>query len=102
MEQRIYNAMLEVKSQVPLPFVSAESWCILDTDSGGKMVQAKLPNFKREVASLNKMMTFAAAWQVYQRYFPESTTVSIEVPKYCTEVIGTSAFLKKRDTLTMH
>ena len=94
--------MLEVKSQVALPFVSAESWCIMDTDSGGKMVQAKLPNFKREVASLNKMMTFAAAWQVYQRYFPESTTVSIEVPKYCTEVIGTSAFLKKRDTLTMH
>lgn len=66
------------------------------------MLQAKLGNHKREVASLTKMMTFLVAWQSFQKYFPEVTTLNIQVPKYCTQVQGTSAFLKKRDTLTMH
>jgi D-alanyl-D-alanine carboxypeptidase len=82
--------------------VTAETWCVMDVDSGGKLLIGKLANHKREVASLTKMMTFLVAWQSFQKYFPEVTTVNIKVPKFCTKVIGTSAFLNKNDTLTMH
>ena len=73
-----------------------------DTDSGGRVLHGKLINFKRECASLTKMMTFATAWSVYQKYFPESTTVEIEVPKYCSKTPGTTANLRKREKLKMH
>lgn len=87
---------------MPLPPISCEAWCVYDTDSGGKILTGKLLNFKREVASLTKMMTFATAWVVYQKHFPESTTVEVEVPKYCTKIPGTTANLIKRDKLSMH
>ncbi len=52
-----------------MPLVTAETWCIIDTDSGGKLLNGKLANHKT---------------------------------KYCTKVTGTSANLKKDDTLTLN
>lgn len=69
---------------MPLPHVTADSWCVFDTDSGGKLLTGKLTNHRREVASLTKMMTFMVSWLVFQKYFPENTTIEIKVPKYCT------------------
>jgi D-alanyl-D-alanine carboxypeptidase len=64
--------------------VSADAWIVYDLDSGGKLLAGKLPNFKREIASLTKMMTFLVSWQLFQKYFPEQHTLQIQVPKYCT------------------
>ena len=94
--------MKGIRDQVPKTAVSAESWCVFDTDSGGKVLAGKLVNCKREVASLTKMMTFLVSWQVFKKYFPEPMTIKITVPKYCTKVTGTIAALKKKDTLTLH
>lgn len=94
--------MKAIRDQVPIPAVSAEAWCVFDTDSGGKVLAGKLVNCKREVASLTKMMTFLVSWQLFQKYFPELTTINITVPKYCTKVTGTIAGLKKKDTLSLH
>lgn len=90
-----------MKDQVPLPPVTAEAWCIFDTDTE-KLLTGKLVNHKRECASLTKMMTFLVSWQVFQKNFPELTDIDIKIPKYCTQVNGTTAFLRKRDTLTLH
>jgi D-alanyl-D-alanine carboxypeptidase len=54
--------MKNIKDTIPLPPVSAETWCVFDTDSGGKCLNGKLVNHKREVASLTKMMTFLVSW----------------------------------------
>jgi D-alanyl-D-alanine carboxypeptidase len=48
------------------------------------------------------MMTFLVSWQLFQKHYPENTTIDIKVPKYCTQVTGTTAFLRKKDTLTLH
>jgi D-alanyl-D-alanine carboxypeptidase len=54
-----------MKDQISLPVVSADAWCVFDTDSGGKLLHGKLVNHKREVASLTKMMTFLVSWQLF-------------------------------------
>ena len=54
--------MKNLRDKIPLPDISAEAWCVLDTDSGGKCIHGKLINYKREVASLTKMMTFLVSW----------------------------------------
>jgi D-alanyl-D-alanine carboxypeptidase len=57
--------MRNFRDKVPIPLVTAETWCIIDTDSGGKLLNGKLANHKREVASLTKMMTFLVSWQLF-------------------------------------
>ncbi len=84
-----------------MPNVSAEAWCLFDTDTK-QLLTGKLVNHKRECASLTKMMTFLTAWQIFTQNFPELTTIDIRIPKYCASVPGTSAFLRPKDTLTMH
>lgn len=93
--------MRNLRESVPLPYVSAESWLVYDVDSQ-KPLAGKLMNFKREIASLTKMMTFLVSWQLFQEYFPEVTSIRIEVPSYCTQVQGTSAYLLAKDVLTLH
>ena len=50
--------MRNLRDLIQLPKIEAETWCVFDTDSGGKLLNGKLVNHKREVASLTKMMTF--------------------------------------------
>jgi len=54
--------MRNLRDQLQLPYVSAETWCVCDIDTGGKLINGKLANHKREVASLTKMMTFLVSW----------------------------------------
>jgi D-alanyl-D-alanine carboxypeptidase len=54
----------EVKSQMKLPYVTAEAWCVYDVDCGGSVVVGKHCERKREVASLTKMMTFYVSWNL--------------------------------------
>jgi D-alanyl-D-alanine carboxypeptidase len=53
--------MKQLKDTVPLPQVSAEAWCVFDTDTEKPLI-GKLMNHKRECASLTKMMTFLVSW----------------------------------------
>lgn len=99
--ERIFNCMKQIRDAAPIPSVSAEAWAVFDTDTG-QLLHGKLLNHKRECASLTKMMTFLTAWSIFTQNFPELTTVSIKVPKYCAGINGTSAFLRAKDTLTMH
>lgn len=80
--------------------LSAEAWCLFDLDHQ-KIVHGKFPHHKREIASLTKMMTFAVSWSLMQRYHPELTTIDLKVKKYCTKVGGTSANLRKNDSLSL-
>lgn len=57
--------MRNLRETVPLPLVTAETWCVYDTDTGGKLLNGKLVNHKREVASLTKMMTFLVSYQLF-------------------------------------
>ena len=98
-EQKMLEKLKEIKSSLPLPTVTAEAWCIYDVDCGGCVLVGKNCDRKREVASLTKMMTFYVAWQQFQKIFPESTDLSIQIKKECTKVIGTRAKLKAGDTL---
>lgn len=54
--------MRNMRDQVPLPPVSADTWCLIDLDQDGKIINGKLANHKREIASLTKMMTFYVSW----------------------------------------
>ena len=47
------------------------------------------------------MMTFYTAYQLQKSLFPGQSSALIKVPKYCTQVIGTSAQLVKNDTLPL-
>lgn len=47
------------------------------------------------------MMTFYVAWNYFQSNFPEKTTLQISIPKICTHIQGTSANLKKNDSLSL-
>ena len=80
--------------------MTADAWCVFDVDSQRHLF-GRLASHRREVASLTKMMTFLVAYQTFQKYFPELTSVEIVVPEYCTQVIGTSAQLQEGDSLTL-
>lgn len=90
-----------MKHNVPIPNISADAWCVFDMDSGGNFLIGKRAENKREIASLTKMMTFYVAWSQFQQNFPEKTSLSILIPGYCTHILGTTARLKKKDTLTL-
>ena len=84
-----------------MPNISAESWAVIDVDSGSKLIFGRRADAKREVASLTKLMTFYVAWQLTQKLFPEHTSLSVTVPHLATKVIGTRAKLRPEDTLTV-
>jgi len=48
-----------------MPEITADAWCVLDMDSGGQLLFGKRSSHRREIASLTKMMTFYAAWQLF-------------------------------------
>lgn len=96
-EQKLHTMMRRVRDQVPLPQISAETWCVLDTDSGGQLVQGRLVNFRREVASLTKMMTFLVSYNLCQQFYPDEH-FTIKIKDYCAKTIGTSAFLQTGDS----
>jgi serine-type D-Ala-D-Ala carboxypeptidase (penicillin-binding protein 5/6) len=91
----------EVKKSLNLPNVTADAWCIYDVDCGGCLLVGKNCERKREVASLTKMMTFFVAWNLFQKFFPEPTSIGIKIKNEWTKVTGTKAKLKAGDTLDL-
>jgi serine-type D-Ala-D-Ala carboxypeptidase (penicillin-binding protein 5/6) len=95
------DKLKEIKSSLNLPSVTADAWCIYDVDCGGCIVAGKNCDRKKEVASLTKMMTFYVSWNLFQKFFPESTNIEITIKKECTKVTGTKAKLKAGDKLDL-
>ena len=94
--------MKGMRSQLPLPNVTAEQWCVFDADTGS-IIHGKHHDMRREVASLTKLMTFYASWVALQRDCPQHTAASLKiaVSKIYTKVNGTKANLKSGDVLTL-
>jgi len=72
-EQTLLIKMRDIRHQLILPNITAESWCIWDIDSGGSLVHGKRYDQRREVASLTKMMTFVVSWNLLLNECPESS-----------------------------
>lgn len=62
-EMKLLKMMQYVSKDIPMPIVTAEMWCVFDVATQ-QMMHGKLPNQKREVASLTKMMTFYTSYKL--------------------------------------
>lgn len=91
----------EDKSHQP-PDVTAQSFIVVDCNSRNILLSRK-PTYKREVASLTKMMTLLTVLKLLQRYgFPhDGKRVQIKVSKVVSKIIGTTADLKEGDILSV-
>ena len=82
------------------PEVTAQSFVLYDCNS--KSIElSKKPTYKREVASITKMMTLLTTIRVMARYGIEGNKTYIRVSKQCSKIIGTSAELKEGDLMTV-
>ncbi len=85
---------------LPLPYVTAQSWSIYDSKTS-KYISGKKENYKREVASITKMMTFYTTLKLLDRYNIDPATTIITVSRNASRMIGTSACLREGDQLTL-
>ena len=84
------------------PDVTAQSFIVVDCSSRNILLSRK-PTYKREVASLTKMMTLLTVLKLLQRYgFPhDGKRVQIKISKVVSKIIGTTADLKEGDIMTV-
>ena len=80
--------------------MTAQSFVVYDCNSRTIELSRK-PTYKREVASITKMMTLLTAIKVMARYNIEGRKTYIRVSRQCSRIIGTSAELKEGDLLTV-
>ncbi|CAK62493.1 unnamed protein product (macronuclear) [Paramecium tetraurelia] len=97
------NKSLHAKRQSALsllnpPQTTALSWCIVT--SIGDELASKSPSLKLEVASLTKIMTAYTAIQLSDIIQFQNETF-IRIPRIATQIGGTSAFLRRDDTLSL-
>jgi len=64
-------------------------------------VHGKKENYKREVASITKMMTFYTALKLIDRYNINPSTTILTVSRNASRMIGTSACLREGDQLSL-
>eukprot|EP00347_Sterkiella_histriomuscorum_P021250 403334674 len=84
----------------PAPFVSAQSWAMLDKNSG-EVVFGRNENDQRQVASLTKIMTAYVVLDILQRYKINEHQVIITVLPQSARLIGTSANLMENEKLSV-
>lgn len=84
-----------------IPKVTAKSWVAIDLATKKPLFGYKV-NVKREVASLTKLMTLYTAFDICSELQIEPKTMQCKVSKYSASMIGTSAYLKADDQLTLH
>jgi serine-type D-Ala-D-Ala carboxypeptidase (penicillin-binding protein 5/6) len=82
-----------------LPLCSALSWAIHDSSSGD-LLWSKAPNEIREMASLTKIMTLFTTLNAAEKLFI-SLDSPVKVPRIAAWTVGTSAYLKEGDVLTL-
>lgn len=91
------NATLSFKS--PPPNISAASWAICETDSGG-LLWGKADDEARDIASITKMMTCYVTHRYVTLGILDWDT-EVEVSRYASSIGGTSANLREGDLLTV-
>ena len=68
----------------------------------GEILLSRLPTFKREVASITKMMTFLTVIRLMERFgMNQVNKIQIKVSKVGSKVIGTTANLQENDILSV-
>jgi len=68
----------------------------------GEILLSRLPTFKREVASITKMMTFLTVIRLMERFgMNQANKIQIKVSKVGSKVIGTTANLQENDILSV-
>jgi D-alanyl-D-alanine carboxypeptidase len=90
--ERTYSRLNSMSSTVPLPYISAQSWAIFDAKTM-KLVQGKKENYKREIASITKMMTFYTVLRLLERFNLDIEDQILIVSKLASRTNGTSANL---------
>lgn len=80
--------------------MTAQSFVVFDCYS--KTIElSRKPTYKREVASITKMMTLLTVIRVMARYNTDPRRTFIRVSRQVSKIIGTSAELKEGDTLSV-
>jgi D-alanyl-D-alanine carboxypeptidase len=82
-----------------LPYITAHSWTIYDLNTK-KFIQGKKENYKREIASITKMMTFYTCIKIMDKYNIDGSTV-VTASRTASLTNGTSACLREGDQLTL-
>ena len=88
------------KKSKDLPKLSAKSWALFDASSG-KLLQGRSPFFKREVASLTKIMTLYVALSILDRLELDPNDLCLTVTREAAQIGGTSAELQEGDLLSV-
>jgi len=82
------------------PYASSKSWAVYES-GGKKMLWSKLPNLKREIASLTKIMVLYTWIKLCKRFKLDPEDELVEIPQKATKIVGTSARLRKDDILSV-
>jgi D-alanyl-D-alanine carboxypeptidase len=94
-------AMMQRKLiSIPPPFVTAQSWVILDGYTG-KLILGHGETEKREIASLTKIMTAYTALELIKRYELDSSKTIVTISEKAAYTEGTTASLEEGDKLTL-
>jgi serine-type D-Ala-D-Ala carboxypeptidase (penicillin-binding protein 5/6) len=89
-----YNLPEKIKKP---PEVTAEVWCIYDPITKA-VIGSKKENYRKEIASLTKIMTFIVVIEIADEYDISLNTV-VNVPKIATKIKGTTSNLEDQDQL---
>lgn len=83
---------------IPVPFVSAQSWVVYDCNSE-QVLFGRMERERREIASLTKIMTCYVVLELIKRFNIDEKKHYIEVSDNASSITGTSAELRKGDLL---
>lgn len=78
---------------IPVPFVSAQSWIVYDCLSE-QVLFGRMERERREIASLTKIMTCHAVLDMISRFEIEEKQHYIKVSQNAASTMGTSAELR--------
>ena len=99
---KIRSAIFETRPlYTSVPFVSALSWSIVDSDSC-QLIAGKAHKEKREVASLTKIMTAYVTIQYCESESVDIRKTYLEVSKVAAYINGTVAGLRMSHRLTIY
>jgi serine-type D-Ala-D-Ala carboxypeptidase (penicillin-binding protein 5/6) len=75
-------------------------WAIYDCKTKS-LLKGKYETYRREVASITKMMTFYTVINIIEEYKIDPSQTFISVCRQATSIIGTSADLREDDILSI-
>ena len=75
-------------------------WAIYDCKTK-QLLKSKYETYRREVASITKMMTFYTVINILEEFKIDPSQTYITICRQATSIIGTSAELKEDDVLSV-